>query len=183
MKTILVTSRKGGVGVTTVATALALSYAKAGHITALVSHEGTDAYALCGVAYSAVPVNVTENLRIIGRGSFVPSDVEVAIYDKGNVEADEVIVVVNNDYMTLRNSIVRPDQTPNFPVNHNFILQMDNNRILSEKDVLVVLGRTPLAIINLNEGVARASDAGLFTSRWDRFYGDFEKLVSPKETV
>lgn len=155
-------SVKGGQGVSTTAILLAKQYANNGQSVLLVDREGGDLPALLGLSESDEPLQeVTSlvSLLITNREDSIPLDhSDVVISDIGGLAFNcQNFLVTHPDYVSLRRAI--KSDTKDFA--NGVIVVRPPNRVLSDLDVSQVLGLTHTATINMDETVARASDAGL----------------------
>ena len=155
-------SVKGGQGVSTTAVLLARKFATEGYTVLLVDRKDGDLSALLGLGDNG------ENLRsvapmvglLINDTHEIPSlGYDVVISDLGGfVEGFENYLVTHPDYVSLKRAIGRDDEVK---ASHGVIIVRPASRVLSDRDVTSVLTIPHVATINMDEAIARASDAGL----------------------
>ena len=173
---------KGGVGVTTTACALAVRLAKEGNKTLLVSDdESGDAPSWLGVPVGNGISPIAQNLDYV-QGFFgnVADDYDSIVVDSGRNASRSYpqphrvvnVVVVRNDYITLKNTLNKPYDV--------LVAFISEKSALNAQDVAQTLNaktRGPEFIVaNIDPAVARAVDAGLAMSR-DHLFPWTEQIV------
>lgn len=156
---------KGGVGTTTALCGYAVHKMHAGHSVTIVAPPINDVCAVLGVAESSNRVVLSAD--DVGSIVLVNSAADAMAYYTDVYLSDGIalhpslnpvsIAVVRNDYLSLRRLAVA----------HGYDLvlaQLDPTSALREADVSHI-SHTPMVSINTNPLIARAIDAGLFTSR------------------
>lgn len=168
MKSLLITSHKGGVGCSTVASAIAIASAKRGTKTLLVDGKPGQLNGLLGIGdrpYEGEVAEVTENLWLtdsVGLSNN-PSQYELVVVDAGMSQSDfglvnaERLGVVRNCYLSLKNAVngVKCD---------SFVCIEETERALNSRDAQSVL-QVPVTSIKYETAVNRAVDAGLIVNR------------------
>jgi hypothetical protein len=181
---IEVSSRKGGVGTTTTACAIALALENMGNTVLLLDTTGTDSVsAVLGIngLMSSVPEwkGITvKNVHIEGKEVSPYGDYDYVVIDAGNKMfnyTDETatvkrVGVVRNEYLTVKLNMY-------LPVDVFVCFTIEGNALLA-KDVHQVIGsKTPIVDALVSPQVARAIDAGLFTSRWEATAGEWSNAI------
>lgn len=168
MKSLLITSHKGGVGCSTVASAIAIASAKRGTKTLLVDGKPGQLNALLGIGdrpYEGEVAEVTENLWLtdsVGLSNNL-SQYELVVVDAGMIQSDfglvnaERLGVVRNCYLSLKNAVngVKCD---------SYLCIEETERALNARDAEMVL-RAPVTRVPYDFAVNRAVDAGLMVNR------------------
>ena len=168
MKALLVTSHKGGVGCSTVASSIAIASAKRGTKTLLVDGNPSQLTGLLGLVdrpYDGEVTEVTENLWLtdsVGLSNN-PSQYELVVVDAGMSQSDfglvnaERLGVVRNCYLSLKNAVngVKCD---------SFVCIEETERALNSRDAEMVLN-APVTRVPYDFAVNRAVDAGLIVNR------------------
>lgn len=165
-------SLKGGQGTSTTAVLLASKFASEGYTVLLVDRQGGDLPALLGLGDDGAPLRSASNMV----GLLVPDTHEiqshgydVVISDLGGfVEGSENYLVTQPDYVALKRAIAQDDVVK---ASHGVIIVRPANRVLTDRDVTSVLTIPHIATIQMDESVARASDAGLLLTG-NRHRGD-----------
>ncbi|MEA2825692.1 MAG: hypothetical protein QOG43_131 [Actinomycetota bacterium] len=168
MTTTTFVGAKGGVGTSTVAAFHAIELAErtgSVHLTATAAAGIEDLAAVLGVpaptpggSVSVVPgltlgdIAVTADHTVVDAGTDLFSD-----------HSGAVLVVVRNDYLSLRRALNSPQTTV------GIILVNETHRSLSRTDIEDVLPHPILAEVRVDPSIARSVDAGLVaTSRRHR---------------
>lgn len=205
MKVLEVSARKGGVGTSTVAVALAVSLAKArpNGVLLVDSSEYGDSFSILGASVPAgygshsvcgeygltVAWSTPDALRKVAPNDifsydFVVIDAGLATHDGDYFgETPFRISVVANSYLSLRAQTMAKVRPNAFVSLHN-----DEN-VLTTSDTANVLNGygAPLHVFPVNSAVSRAIDAGLFASRTalyekltDEILTDYDLLTRAK---
>ena len=190
MKTYTFSSRKGGVGCTTVACSVATLLADNGSPTLLVDAGlNADTYAWLGIGTpdeDTEPTEVRANLWVVRATSaeqvvalnlapysYVVTDAGQRPMSLSFTEGDEKVLVVRNDYMALRNSV-----NHDMKQYHKAVVVMEPERVLTAGDCRNVLGVETLTVEWL-PALSRAIDAGLAPMRVPGILGDTYALLLP----
>ena len=190
MKTYTFTSRKGGVGCTTVACSVATLLASNGSPTLLVDAGlNADTYAWLGAVSpdnETRPTEASPNLWVVRATSaeqvvalnlapysYVVTDAGQRPMSLSFSEGDEKVLVVRNDYMALRNSV-----NHDMKQYHKAVVVMEPERVLTAGDCRNVLGVETLTVDWL-PALSRAIDAGLAPMRVSSILGDTYALLLP----
>lgn len=178
MRVIEVSARKGGVGTTTSACAIASVIAGKGEKVLLVDTTGTDdAFAVCGMAIpvQGVPSAATPNLSVVSSPiTQVPAELlsahDVIVVDAGvNREPGQeywgvkpyIVSVIRNAYLSLKAEVARPHSSD------MVLVVVDDKFALTYNDAVSVVGPYGEKFIQVlhSYDLARAVDAGLFLMR------------------
>lgn len=187
MKVIEVSSRKGGVGTSTVATAIATTLSKSQPDSVLLidTSENADIWAILGLYSPTLP---TDHTIVGGHGLTVARSSRETIYPTtlNSVLSYDVVVidigtsapsesyfgvtpsrvsVVANSYLSLR-ALTLPSK--HYPKPDSVVCVFNSECVLTQRDVTDVVGG-PITIVPIDYAVARAIDAGLYDSR-ERLY-------------
>jgi hypothetical protein len=164
---IFVYSPKGGVGTSTVATALAVVAAKAGIRTFLAGDD--DNAAILGMAHTTDgPMLVDEDLTFYGAGyrrkvpSQGPASYDLGVYDlKAYTPYDNGyrLLVMESCYLALRRAS-HSARTPD-----GVWLNAEGGRALGNREVAAVVCAPIVAVCPVKATIARSIDAGLFARR------------------
>lgn len=163
MKSLLVTSEKGGVGCSTVASSIAVASAKDGTKTLLVDVAPGSLTALLGLPDNdGALTEVTENLWLVGSQYMGnPSEYGLVVVDAGTsdfvLDGAERVGVVRNCYLSLKKAV------NGRPCDY-FICVEETERALSARDAEMVLHK-PVVRVAYDTAVNRAVDAGLIVNR------------------
>lgn len=165
-----IVSPKGGNGVTTLAALLALRFADNYKKVLLVVSEPQEVLAILGLP--AVPpgnmgvFEVQKNVCLVNFDEGVPdtSDFDVLIMDiKEPLTdlADINIVVLRNDYLSLRKSTTMDlDKSKTIVAGY-----IHEGGVLGIRDIKAVVGRQDVVELEWSTALARTIDAGLLTDR------------------
>lgn len=184
---IEVSSRKGGVGTTTTACAIALSLESMGNTVLILDTTGTDSVsATLGVNAPMTSSHEFKNIsvrsiHVEGKDIVTNRNYDYVVIDAGNKmfnytdreghdESSNIkrVGVVRNEYLALRNMVHYPvDLFVSFTIEGNALQSSDVRNVLS-KEVI----DTPM-----NSAVARSIDAGLFPSRWESLFSEFSHKI------
>jgi hypothetical protein len=190
MKVLEVSGRKGGVGTTTVACALALALSKwsPNGVLLIDTQENGEAFSvLCLSAPTGresasigennltvvnVPLSEVDNGLSVSQYEFVVIDAGKTSVGKSYFGLDPFrVAVVRNSYLSLRAETLARGLAKDAVVSIH-----DKESVLTENDTRVVLGVPSVTVFALDNAVARAIDAGLFSSRehlWDNWTRQF----------
>jgi len=181
MKIIQVVSAKGGVGTTVTACAIALSHAEQGKKVLIVGAD--DVCAVLNIpspTSGLAPTQVLYNLHYVQFDDFLTSygefGYEVVIVDRetdkyisfyDEIET-ETVLVVTNEYISLRNTVQWKSTFKNLTIVGRYI----DDRPLTKSDAESVLfsayPHAKVLWVGTHDSVARAVDAGLFVTRYNR---------------
>jgi hypothetical protein len=194
MKVLEISARKGGVGTTTVACALALALSKQNTDKVLLidTSHNTEAFSVLGLpnpigrssatvgehglTVMNIPVSEVNDRLPIGQYEFVVIDAGKT-YGVDNSYFGQTpfrVAVVRNSYLSLRS------ETFSKANNDAVVCVHEIGHVLTEGDVRQVVGKTipetPVTTFLVDNAVARSVDAGLFSSRtqlWDEWTTEF----------
>lgn len=155
-------SVKGGQGVSTTAVLLAKQYAQQRNTVLLVDRPGGDLPALLGIGEpdeGVCEVNSRVSLLVADREDTIPLDQhDVIISDRGGLAYGCLnLLVTHPDYVSMRHA--RDSEAVRFA--HGVIIVRPDDRVLTDRDVVQVVGLDHIATINMTKDIASASDAGL----------------------
>jgi cellulose biosynthesis protein BcsQ len=162
MNKIQVSARKGGLGTTTVACAIALTYSR-NHPTLKVGLVDGSRFNDCLSVMGLNPQSPSiDGVTVIGKET---DGYDVLVIDAGvtdRLDPDAIIVnVVRNEYLPLRAETfarLKSDYT---------VALIHEDNALTAKDVANVLG-AKIMNFPISSQMSRAIDAGLFTSRFEQ---------------
>lgn len=178
MEATVITTSKGGVGGSTVASILAVTSANNGVPTLIV--DGCTPTSLSSIlATREFDPNapeahfVTENLSVCGTGTFFNIDLspyEAIFVDAGSTNISWFhagvsvtrIGVIRNCYLSLKNAVGQQDKCD------HYVAIIEPNRALTARDCEDVLD-TSVTAVDWSPDVSRAVDAGLLIYRCDRW--------------
>ena len=172
MNKIQVSARKGGLGTTTVACSIALTYSRL-HPTLKIGLVDNSPYNDC---LSVIGLNAqspnTEGVTVIGKET---EGYDVLIIDAGvttELDPDAIIVnVVRNEYLSMRAETLAK-------LSSDYTVALINTEnALNAKDVSHVM-RSEISVFPLTAPMSRAIDAGMFISRFEQLGNEWaDKLV------
>jgi len=195
MQRINVFGAKGGVGCSTLSLILAGEMARQKNKVAL--HGGTyhtpnadtnrDLQGIIGVRGEPETISLNENISVVYHAADIGEDTNFLIVDRGTtyaqVGADMNLFVLRNDYLSLsrlkRLSSATSTVHRGFPPNTEFVLVMEPDRSLDEKDCEQVLGKKMLFTFPPSSlsAIARSGDAGLLLLRQDKMGRRFAQTM------
>ncbi len=150
---------KGGVGTSTVAALYALAAARSGQrirLTATNAPGVEDLAAILGIPAPA-PGDIAEvapGLTLADHADPAAANVVDAGTDSFSDHAGRVLLVLRNDYLSLRRALAAPRTS-------GLILVSEPNRALGRRDVEDVLATPIVAEVHVDPSTARAIDAGI----------------------
>jgi hypothetical protein len=177
---IEVSSRKGGVGTTTTACAIALALENMGNTVLLLDTTGTDSVsAVLGInGYAPDWKGITvKNVHVEGKDIPAYGDYDCVVVDAGHKQFDYLdettsvkrVCVVRNEYLTVKaNMYVKADVVMAFIIPTN---------ALTAGDVKNVLRSSNFIDAQVCERLSRSIDAGLFPSRWEAVCGEWSNAI------
>jgi cellulose biosynthesis protein BcsQ len=160
-------SLKGGQGVSTTAVLIANAFVREGKSVLLVDREGGDLPALLGIG-DLIPgavKQVKDNLAVLALATLeIPSyGFDVVITDLGEFQQGaENYFVTQPCYVALKRAVGQDELVKQCD---GVIIVRPADRVLTDRDVTSVLTIRHIATVNMDETVARASDAGLLATR------------------
>ena len=186
MEVINVFSAKGGVGCTSTASAIALELVSKGKNVLLVG--GEDVASILGVASISDECKVahTDGKGELSYSRENHSGFDYVVNDLGKwIPSDGIMIMcVTNDYMTLKNSIAVLDKLRDKGHSVSIVGLFEENRALNMGDCQAVLREEDIFWVNRDPAVFRSQDAGLLTTRFNRFYtGISQFFATPQEAV
>jgi hypothetical protein len=185
MRVINLISLKGGQGVTTTANLLATTYALTNRVL-LVGDE--DIASLTNIE-PLKPGEVKQVRETYGNTNisvaYGPISAEqtqgydVVITDNVSIDglAGETYLVIQPCYLALRKAVAMDDSLSE--TINGVIVVRPQGRVLTDRDISSVLGKPIVTVINHDENVARASDAGLLLQR--NIGGHYIKDLTPSK--
>lgn len=158
-------SLKGGQGTSTTAVLLARQFADQGQTVLLADRKNGDLPALLGVGGDGPALrSVSPMVNLyVGQGYEMPSQgYDVVIGDMGEfIAVAENYLVIQPDYVSLKRAT---DQHEMVKASNGVIIVRPADRVLTDRDVVTVLGIPHIATLNMSADVARTSDAGILLS-------------------
>jgi len=183
MQVIEVSARKGGVGTTTVACAIALrlSALHPDRVLLCDASEGSESFSVLGLSAPLKdnPCSTIHGLTVVASETIpTGSEYEFVVIDAGKTNrvvesyfgvSPFRVSVVTNSYLSLR------AETQRFTTPHAVVAIHNEDHVLNKKDVANVLRATP-TYVAVDNSVARAIDAGLYPMRdilWSDWTSEF----------
>ena len=153
MKHISITSHKGGVGTTVIATSLACYLVHKDHNVVLIDPSGDCARAMAGWE--------RPNFTVVPSIAEADSTADYIISDGINIGGKEVIVVTN-DYLCLSRTVTATDGRNRDGI--TYVVHEMPERALRVTDCEAVLGKGAIVVPD-DSAIARVVDAGLLGER------------------
>lgn len=178
MRVIEVSARKGGVGTTVVACAIAVTLSQKSERVLLVDATKTgDVFAVLGMSIGddGVHYEASDTLGVIAASPEILSadkmlEYDAIVIDAGVTKNDGrdywgtkpyVVTVVRNAYLSLRAEVNRRQPSPDA-----LVVVREEGHALTFGDAVSVVGRSRQSLdVPYTADMARAVDAGLFTTR------------------
>lgn len=170
-------ARKGGVGTTVVACAIAVTLSNKERVLLVDSTKSGDAYAVLGMAIGSVGIynDATDTLSVVTASAETLSVSEMNEYDVIVIDAGVTtndgrdywgenphkVTVVRNAYLSLRAEVASRRPSPN-----TLVVITESGHALAFGDATSVVGKVGQSLeVPYTTDLARAVDAGLFITR------------------